>query len=120
MAHIQVHIMAITPLLRAVVRRIVSRQPDIEVVDETAPVDALMDAPTEGSEVLIVGIEDGRLPAICIPLVHARPRLRVLALAGEGLETTLFEMRPHRLSLGNVSPETLLDAIRAPPARTDG
>ena len=46
------------------------------------------------------------------PLVMTRARLDSL------FETVLYELRPHRVKLGQVSPRSLVEWIRAPVSRT--
>jgi len=36
----------------------------------------------------------------------------VLVVSADGRETALFELRPQRTPLGEVSPQTIVDAIR--------
>ena len=109
------------PLLATLVREIASEADGLEVVgiveDEQALVaEVLRTEP----DVLIVGL-DGTDPAdLYLELLERRPRLRILALTGQGREAILWELRPHRTSLGEISPETLLAAVSAEDWRTAG
>jgi hypothetical protein len=47
--------------------------------------------------------------------MYARPSTRVLAITLAGGRGHLYELRPHRVPLGDVSPQGLLDAIRRAP-----
>ena len=49
----------------------------------------------------------------CWPLLWARPRLKVIAISGEGYEAQLHELRHHELLLGNLAPDRLLAVIRS-------
>ena len=40
------------------------------------------------------------------------PRLQVLEVAGDGRESFLYHLRPARTPLGELSPRTIVDAIR--------
>ena len=42
-------------------------------------------------------------------------RLRLPPRHDDGKESVLYELRPHRVALGDISPETLLQTIRAVP-----
>ena len=64
---------------------------------------------------------DAELVIVCAPsiegrelleLITARPRLKALAVVGDGEGATLYELLPHRTLLGDVSAETLRAAIR--------
>ena len=46
-------------------------------------------------------------------VLDERPRLRVLAVAGHGREAFLYELRPTRTPLGEVSPRAIVEAIRS-------
>jgi hypothetical protein len=51
-------------------------------------------------------------------LLFDRPRLRLLGISGDGSSGWIYELRPHREALGNVSPGELIAAVRRP--RTEG
>jgi hypothetical protein len=63
-------------------------------------------------DVAIVSGEGETLDAALRELVCERPRLRALAVGGDGNEAALYEVRPHRTALGELSSATLLDAVR--------
>ena len=46
---------------------------------------------------------------------HVAGPLRALEVQSDGRESVLYELRPHRISLGEVSSDTLVRAIRAVP-----
>jgi len=46
-------------------------------------------------------------------LLHARPRLKNLAVAADGRDLVLHELRPRAEPFGEVSPTDLLQAIRS-------
>jgi hypothetical protein len=45
-------------------------------------------------------------------LLAELPGARVLAIAPNGGSGSLYELRPHRVRLGELSPQTLVDAVR--------
>jgi hypothetical protein len=45
-------------------------------------------------------------------LLVERPGARVLAIAPTGASGSLYELRPHRVHLGDLSPQALVDAIK--------
>ena len=49
-------------------------------------------------------------------IVCAGCGVRALEVRSDGKESVLYELRPHRVSLGEISPETLVRTIRALPA----
>jgi hypothetical protein len=57
-------------------------------------------------------------PAIGLPqnhleLLYSRPHLGVLSIASDGRQFFLHKLRPARTALGEVSPESLVQAIRS-------
>lgn len=48
------------------------------------------------------------------------PAARVIALTGDGDDAAVYEMRPHRIALGELSPRTLREAVRPSPAARVG
>jgi hypothetical protein len=68
-------------------------------------------------EVVIVGLEDDSadeegLPPECRWLLTRHPWARVLSLAHDGREAVLHELHPHRVVLGEASPQKLVETIR--------
>ena len=65
--------------------------------------------------VLVVGTSDAHLAPSWLEVLQARPGLRVVTLdpvRGTGI---LYEMRPHAVALGDVSPADIVTAIETPP-----
>lgn len=101
-------------MLRDIVSDTITRQSDMLVVDELP---RRRDRPASGRrrgvDVVITGLEDGRLDERYTQLMQADPRLKVLGITVDGRRAFLFELRPRRILLGDVSPDGLLDAIRS-------
>jgi hypothetical protein len=49
-------------------------------------------------------------------LLRSRPRLKVLTIVANGESGTLYELRPRRTFIGDISMDSLSKAIRGPPA----
>jgi hypothetical protein len=92
-----------------VVRRALTR-PDIVVVDGID--ESSLIAGTESIDVAVVGTEGNRLPAICGILLYATPRIKMLVIEEQGGETTLYELQPRKVRLGNVTEDELAAAVR--------
>src|SRR5262245_5356999 len=84
---------------------VLAAEPDIEEVARTA-----CDAE---ADVVIVGLEHGELPAPAKELLDARARQKVVGVEAIDGETVLYELQPHRTSIGPASPTMLATAIRA-------
>lgn len=105
-------------MLGEIIRSLLVAEPDIEIVGELADPHSLAEAVEEHrARVLILGTKQGRVPDSCRALVDDRPRLRLLAVSEDARDTTLFELRPYEVALGELSPERLLGAVRSATAR---
>ncbi len=102
-------------LLHDIVHAILATQPDIQLAaephgvpaNEMARLDAL-----DHADVAIVSaseMENVDYDA----LLYAHPRLRLVAIAGDGKGGAVYELLPSRVALGEFSPEVLVDAIRS-------
>jgi DNA-binding NarL/FixJ family response regulator len=104
-----------SPLLREIVRETLAREPDLDVVAEhEADVDVREAVDRADADFVIVG-SDATANAGVRSLVGKGARLRALELYADGRESVLYELRPHRVSLGEISAETLLRTIRTVP-----
>jgi hypothetical protein len=107
----RVLLMGMPTMLRQVVREVVARVPEFVVVGEFPTAD-LDEARGAGASVAIVGAADVSERWVR-QLLRGSCRLRVLSISVDGSQTTLYEMRPHRVPLGELGPEALVAAIRA-------
>jgi hypothetical protein len=99
-------------MLRDLVTRLLTDCVDIEVVaaERDTPLTRAVDE--AGAAFVIVGNGDAELGKACTTLLDERPHVRALAIVDEGRNGFLFEMRPHRIPLGELSPEALVSAMR--------
>ncbi len=101
-------------MLGEIVTDVVSAQPDMEVVGTLERRASLAEAAADlSADVVIVGLEAAELPVMCEELIISHPQIKVLAVAGDGRGAFLYELRPQTSPLGEVSPQGLVDAIRA-------
>ena len=63
-------------------------------------------------DLVIIAIREGAPPPFGWELFAADPRPRVLGIASEGREGFVYELRPYRMPIGELSPETLVNAVR--------
>ncbi len=64
------------------------------------------------AQVIVLGDGPPGLDDECRDLLAAHPRVKLFVVGGDGLRTTLCELRPHREQLGEVAPEQLLALMR--------
>ena len=100
-------------MLCDIISEALTGQPDIEVVggcDER--MDLARASAAEDTDVIVLGLQDAEFPEAGVRLFDAHPQLHVLGVAADGRRAFLYELRPHRTALGEVSPQGLVDAIR--------
>jgi len=99
-------------LLRDIVRMVVSLDSGISVVGEV-PADADVAERIAATEAAFVVCGNGSDDAVDpMPLLARFPRLRVLAVAGDGATGLLYELRPYRERIGPLSAQLLVETIR--------
>jgi len=100
-------------MLEEIVRKVLTREPDLEVVGAVSSLDDFDYAlAIHQADVVVAGVSGTHSGREFDPLLRAHPAVRVFSLQGDGRQTVLHEMRPHSVPLGNVTPEELIDAIR--------
>jgi len=100
-------------MLRSIIRDILAGEPDMEVVGELpgqAEVPAMVRQ--TGATFVIVRQTGPDTPAIFQDLLAAQSPTRVLAIADEGRVAILYELRPQRIPIGELSAARLVAAIR--------
>jgi DNA-binding NarL/FixJ family response regulator len=108
--------LAIRPrMLSEVVRHIVERQPDMEVVSEVADSVELLLAlkATEAEVVLITSAALDRKPGMCNYLLAAYPHLKIIDLLSKSDTAFLYEVGSLKKRIDEVGEESILSAIRA-------
>lgn len=86
-------------------------------VSEVPLGEPLADAITRARpRVVITSLDGGADPAVVPPpaltqLLDAHPHLKILVVEGDGRSGSMWELRPHRVSLGELSPKRLIHAV---------
>ena len=58
------------------------------------------------------GLPDDDVPALYDEVVRRHPTLRLLGVDDIGSHGFIYEMRPQKVELGELSPELVLDVVR--------
>jgi DNA-binding NarL/FixJ family response regulator len=98
-------------ILRDIVVQAVADEPDLEIVALEEHGAALRHTVESSRADFVIAGADYDFREVA-QVLEERPRLRVLAVAGHGREAFLYELRPTRTPLGEVSPRTIVEAIR--------
>jgi DNA-binding NarL/FixJ family response regulator len=99
-------------MLREIVRDSVARQSDMEIVGDFGESDEFLEA-VEGVDVAIIGAREPDDSTLARKVLQASPSTRVLIIAMNGDSAVLWELRPYKVRIDDVSPESLIRAIRS-------
>jgi hypothetical protein len=96
-------------MLREIVRSLVAGEPDLELVGELADARALADTVCRCGPDVVVGHST---PSEIQRLLEQRPTMKILQVENNGRSSFLYELRPHRIPLGELSRARLLEVLR--------
>jgi hypothetical protein len=114
MRPVEVVLIDLPEVLSDIVTAILERDADVRIAAQLRSEGSSFDPAVTGAfDVAIVGGDGEALAGAVRDLLCSRPRLRALTVGGDGREAFLYELRPHRTPLGEVSPDTLLGAVKA-------
>jgi DNA-binding NarL/FixJ family response regulator len=101
-------------MLSDVVRNMLERQPDMEVIGEVLdPIELLLTAKARPVDVVIVTPLDSEgEPGICRHLLAEQPRLKIMTLQVNAEAAFLYESGAHKKRIAEPSEESILAAIR--------
>jgi DNA-binding NarL/FixJ family response regulator len=108
------------PMLMDIIGNIVATQSDMDIVGTVAAGRSLLRAADRSRADVVVLARHDSGEGQHDELLYAHCRLKVIEIGGEGRQGSLYELRPSRLSLGEMSPAVLLRAIRTPAAAVPG
>jgi DNA-binding NarL/FixJ family response regulator len=103
-------------MTRDIVRETVANEPDMILVGEYSERAAFLESlAADGADVVIFGTSEPGDSALPRQFFLTSPHIKVLMLAISGRSAVMYELRPHTTTLGDVSPQRLLEAIRSHP-----
>lgn len=102
-------------VLHDIVRATLATQRDIVVVGDVTEVDEPLEDVVRAVDpaVVVLGADHPAAADECHELLSLHSHLKLLALDDDGAQTFLVEMRPKATPLGELSPSTLVSAIRS-------
>ncbi len=101
---VRVAVVDLPQMMSEIVKDILDQAPDVAVLPASDWDDA---------DVVILAAENEELPATGRTQLARHPAAKVLTIDRHGRDAYLYELRPHRTPLGEVSAGTLLAAIGA-------
>jgi hypothetical protein len=100
--------------LHDIIEAVVMPHSDLRIVGREVGRDALPFAvASTGADVVIVALSGEEPASVFDELLYECPRAKILATTSDGRGTFVRELRPNEVALGDLSPQNLLDAIRA-------
>jgi len=113
-AKIKVLLASRPKLLSEVIRNMIERQPDMEVLDEVLdPIELLRAIKANNADVVILTpLEPNGEPHICSQLLAELPRLKIVTLSAKSEAAYLYESGAHKKRIDEPSEPSLLGAIR--------
>jgi len=110
MPGIRILLMNIRPRLRDIIVDALANEPDFEFsVDELR---SELDLGLVSGDVLIAGVTEPNDIEVPMRLLSKVPEMSVLAISISGETAALYQLRPHRKSMGNLTVPALMAAIR--------
>jgi hypothetical protein len=101
-------------MLIDIVKGIVASQDDFNLAGEMIGQDGLLQAATDAqADVTIVGPLVAAGSDNFRDLLYGRPQMTIVAISSDGREAILHQLKPHVIPLGEVSPASLIAAIRS-------
>jgi DNA-binding NarL/FixJ family response regulator len=101
-------------MLLDTITAIVSVHPDMIVLGEIQDTAAMFTAVKKArADIVILRERAGRERQDHLELLYSRPHLKVLSITSNGHRFFLHELRPFRAPLGEISAESLVQAIRS-------
>ena len=84
----------------------------MEIVGDYGEADQLLEA-VDGADVAIIGARQPDELGLVLRVLEASPSTKVLMIAMNGGHAEIWKLCPSRVRLDDVSPESLISAIRA-------
>jgi DNA-binding NarL/FixJ family response regulator len=110
---IRILLSEMTPMLLDIVTQTIATQPDLSIIGKVGRNEDLPEAVERTKPDVIVTSDRIARREQYAKLLHERPRLKVLEIVRNKGYGILYEMHPRRVPLGELSPMSLLDVIRA-------
>ena len=108
---------AVPPLLGDIVRETLAAHRDVALTADVAARDEISPAVRRtDADVAILGVAPhdwNSLDDLLRELFAEQPRLAVIALANDGRNGCVYQMQPRTVALDDISPQSLVETIRA-------
>jgi hypothetical protein len=110
---VRVLVIGLGGMIGAIIDSALAGDPEVEARRVPAADSLLPLVEEHRADVVILGSDESRLPANGRELLRRRPLTKVLTVGFDGRVACMYELRPARVVLGEVSPSTLLAAVKS-------
>ena len=111
-------ILPLPRLLHDILHQLLTDVGGVEVLDSDGS-DGLAAAAIRADADLVIASEGDAPPPAACALLRARPRTRTLAVSSDGRSGVIYELRPHREAVSELSAATVRRALRTAPLAGD-
>lgn len=94
---------------------VVAKDPALSVVGTSDDANLATEARRTRADVLVVAQKAPDERDGLASLLHSRPRMKVVTIVASGESGALYELRPHRTAITEITTQSLSEAIRDPP-----
>ncbi|EJN07225.1 hypothetical protein PMI42_07937 [Bradyrhizobium sp. YR681] len=98
-----------------ILEHVVARDPALSVIDISDDANLATEARRTRADVVVLVQKAPDERDSLASLLRSRPRMRVVTIVASGESGALYELRPHRTVITEITAETLSEAIRGPP-----
>jgi hypothetical protein len=103
------------PLLRDILEQLLRGTPGVELLPGNMIATSLVEAAELADADIVIADEAAAQPDDVCALLELRPSTRALSVAHDGRTGVLFELRPHRHLIGDLSADAIRHAVRLGP-----
>ena len=116
LSKVRVLVAGMPRMLTDIIRNIVTSQPDLEFAGEAEDVACLARIAQQSRvDVLVIGAAAVQDASGYKDLLYQHPRMSIVAIDADARGAQIFDLRPHVSHLGEISPTTLVAALRRRP-----
>lgn len=113
MPRVRILLAGMSRMLTDIVRTIIVSQDDFELAGEVVGnADVAHAADDAAADVVILGLTVRGGATSCVDVLYTRPCIKVVTIEPGGRRAMFHELQSSVVSLGEISPETLIAAVR--------
>lgn len=108
---VKVLLVGMSAMLRDLVKAILATESTVKVIGELEEPGSYKRESGIEADAVVLGLSDSELPDFGRRLLTAHPDTKFLGISSDGRKGFLYELRPHAIPLGELSPTVLVNAL---------